>query len=223
VRASNDLCLKYSSRKLTKQSFSHIVILMSNMRKRIEAERANNMRREQEVQELANVQARSEASLKNERHQKLFKAVQGLRVLSRLLVDSDAEPVLRAKYRGGGRVTMLGKKELWAPSLKDPVWELGRWLGIASGGQNGSYTYPASNYITGSGKVIGHHHAFQNAVVDLAQVSISVTSSTDRLAILKPGYTKRYLEASEIAQQIIWTAAHYNLDWPEGAPDLTEL
>lgn len=206
---------------------------MSGMNERIKQEQARLTRERAEAKaQREERSARLDEDYKK-RGSQFVRVAEGLGVLAKLLAGSDAPPEGWAKYHKGrkysggtyqnsglpfsdGRAEIRVRSEPPNPllrRLRDPYWYLGAW--DTDSGVDGVHNVVKDgghNFITASGKVIEPEawHQF----INLKSVTGQLWAA--RLVILSP-------EPYKIAEQVIWTAAHYNLEWPAGAPDLTDL
>jgi hypothetical protein len=192
-------------------------VVMPDMRERIgllQTQAAAERQRQEE--------ARQASTRLNEKY---YLAARGLGTLATLLSDSKLPPLGWALFKDvpGGprkliepRIIVASSGRTWSEKRKytDPFWILGEWEDSSS--DSGSYShYTAHNHISQSKKV--WRPVIATYAADLDELG------PDNAGQLRNSLGPTSPRPKQIAEQIIWTAAHYNLDWPANAPDLGEL
>jgi len=157
--------------------------------------------------------------------ERYYLAARGLGALATLLGDSKSPPSGWVQFKdvpgGPGRliephIIAAGSGRTWSEKRKytDPFWALGEWED--SGSSSGSFSfYKTHNHISQSRKVWKPVSATYAA--DLDQLG------PDNAEQLRYSLGPSSIGPKQIAEQIAWTAIHYDLDWPSHAPDLSEL
>ncbi|MEO5627546.1 MAG: hypothetical protein ABIQ89_01510 [Candidatus Saccharimonadales bacterium] len=192
---------------------------MSEMNRRIERARAESIAETAAQQQQARANAEHEALQQRYRNGGFFKVAAGLKVLAGLLREENPPPEVWATYSrqqyvkpGADRNAHLIYKRPFITLGKDLCWYLGMWKGT-NGSYSGADPYEVDkhNYITRSGKVIEGY----SPTVDLNRIK-DAESAGQRLGVIAKA-------PHMLVEQIVWTAGHYALEWPDSAPDLSKL
>lgn len=200
---------------------------MSDMNRLIREKRAET----RGVEEAARVEQQACSEALHSRNLALWEVAVGLRALTAMLVKARVPPEAWASYGkqpkwlggsadsgrpysdGVAKIAWKTSQPAWT-SWKDPCWFLGEWR-TSYPSRGGDVESTAHNLITASSRVIGS--GAQHPYLDLS--GISDPDAAARLVLLGP--TNR--TPDQLASQIVWTAAHYDLEWPADAPDLSHL
>ena len=206
-------------------------IHMTNMNERIQQIRSEYI----SSSEAAKREAKYQTGEIKRRNEQFYRVAHALGTLVGLLVEEDVHPegVVCSKDLNyystfisfnGNRVYADGKAEHFTPKVtfrgdSEPYWYLGAWDKEATGIGAGLYDVIKDgehNYISSSGKIINPHLLYVNLN------TINGPAFSDRISILEQAGGTR-ATPGVVAQHIAWTAAQYDLIWPDEAPDLSDL